>query len=155
VRELTRAARDLRRLSAGSPSHELEYGTPLPLAELVSVYAASQARYRVGRSYLAAVNLVETQFGRVKSDSTAGAQGPMQFIPSTWKIYGRGGNIQDPHDAIPAAARLLRANGAPRDYARALHSYNPSRLYVDAVIRYAGVMARDRDAVYFMYCWQG
>jgi membrane-bound lytic murein transglycosylase B len=102
--------------------------------------------------YLAAINLVETKFGRVKSKSTAGARGPMQFIPSTWRIYGRG-NVHDPADAIPAAARLLRDHGAPGNYRRALYHYNPSRLYVDAVSRYAKEIAKDRYAMRFLYCW--
>ncbi len=77
----------------------------------------------------------------------------MQFIPSTWKIYGRGGDVQDPADAIPAAARLLRDHGAPGNYRRALYHYNPSGLYVDAVSRYAKEIARDPDAIHFLYCW--
>ena len=113
----------------------------------------AERRYGIAAEYLAAINLVETKFGRVKSKSTAGARGPMQFIPSTWRIYGQGGNIQDPADAIPAAARLLRDHGAPGSYRRALYHYNPSRLYVDAVSRYAKEIARDPDAIHFLYCW--
>ncbi|MGH2924281.1 MAG: lytic transglycosylase domain-containing protein, partial [Solirubrobacterales bacterium] len=123
-----------------------------PLSELVSHYRKAERRHRVGAHYLAAINLVETKFGRVKSRSTAGARGPMQFIPSTWRIYGRG-SISDPHDAIQAAARLLRDRGAPRSYARALHAYNPSKLYVRAVTIYANLIARDPYAVHFLYSW--
>jgi membrane-bound lytic murein transglycosylase B len=78
----------------------------------------------------------------------------MQFIPSTWRIYGRGGDIQDPHDAILAAARLLRANGAPARYGPALRAYNPSGLYVDAVSRYAKEIGRNPYALYFLYTWE-
>jgi membrane-bound lytic murein transglycosylase B len=89
----------------------------------------------------------------VKSDSVAGAKGPMQFIPSTWRIYGHGGDIHDPHDAILAAANLLHANGAPASYARALRSYNDSGLYVDAVTRYAREIAANPYGLYYLYCW--
>ena len=58
--------------------------------------------------------------GRIRGVSTAGAQGPMQFLPATWEIYGGDGDIEDPEDAILAAGRLLRANGAARDIADAL-----------------------------------
>jgi membrane-bound lytic murein transglycosylase B len=98
---------------------------------------------------------VESAFGRVRSASVAGAQGPMQFIPATWRTYGLGGDVNDPHDAILGAANLLSQAGAPASYARALYAYNPSPLYVDAVQRYARVLAQDRDAVYFLYCWRG
>jgi len=60
----------------------------------------------------------------------------MQFLPATWAIYGHG-DIHRPRAAIMAAARLLRANGAARAIGPALHAYNPSWLYVDAVLRYA------------------
>jgi membrane-bound lytic murein transglycosylase B len=153
VRVLTGAARDLRALSSGWPPHKVKTGKPPPLAKLAGYYDAAHRRYGVHQHYLAAIHLVETKFGRVKNDSVAGAKGPMQFIPATWKIYGRGGNIQDPHDAILAAANLLDDNGAPSDYGRALHAYNPSRLYVDAVKRYARLINRDGYAVYFLYCW--
>ena len=153
LHQLTRAARSLRRLSGGGPPRKLKVGKPLPLAELVSLYEQAESRYGIASEYLAAINLVETKFGRVKSKSTAGAQGPMQFIPSTWRIYGDGGDIQDPADAIPAAARLLRDHGAPGNYRRALYHYNPSGLYVDAVSRYAREIARDPDAINFLYCW--
>ncbi len=153
LRQLNAAARSLRRLSGGGPPRKLKVGKPLPLADLVGHYEAAERRYGIAAEYLAAINLVETKFGRVKSKSTAGARGPMQFIPSTWRIYGRGGDIQDPADAIPAAARLLRDNGAPGNYRRALYHYNPSYLYVDAVSRYAKEIARDPDAIHFLYCW--
>ena len=153
VRHLTVAARKLRRLSSGSRKRKLKTGNPKPLAELIGHYRKAKRHHRIAPHYLAAINLVETKFGRVKSRSVAGARGPMQFIPSTWRIYGRGGNIHDPHDAILAAARLLRANGAPRRYGRALYAYNPSKLYVVAVHRYAKLIARDPHAVYVLYCW--
>ena len=65
---------------------------------------------------LAAVNLVETNFNRNRAVSTAGAQGPMQFLPSTWRAYGMGGDIRDPHDAILGAANYLRASGGRDAY---------------------------------------
>jgi peptidoglycan DL-endopeptidase CwlO len=54
----------------------------------------------------------------------------MQFEPSTWALYGDGGNIMDPADAIPAAARLLVANGAPGNLQQAIFTYNHSESYV-------------------------
>ena len=86
---------------------------------------------------LAAVNFVESGFGKLRNDSVAGAQGPMQFMPATWRAYGLGGNVHDAHDAIVGAANYLRANGAPARMRNALYHYNPSPLYVDAVLRYA------------------
>jgi soluble lytic murein transglycosylase-like protein len=150
IKQFAAVARKLRKL--GGAKKKLKTGAPPPLSELFSHYDEAK-RLGIDRHYLAAIHLVETKFGRVKSNSTAGAKGPMQFIPSTWKIYGRGGNIQDPHDAILAAARLLRANGAPGNYARALHAYNPSGLYVFAVSTFAKVIAQDPYAIYFLYCW--
>jgi membrane-bound lytic murein transglycosylase B len=154
VRQLTAAAHDLQRLSAGTPPRKLKTGLPPPLADLQGFYGEAHDRYGIGTHYLAAIHLVETKFGRVRSNSVAGAQGPMQFIPSTWRIYGNGGDIQDPHDTILGAARLLRANGAPARYGPALRAYNPSGLYVDAVSRYAKEIARDPYAIYELYCWQ-
>jgi soluble lytic murein transglycosylase-like protein len=154
LRELTGASRKLLRLSRGVRPRKLRTGPPRPLAELLNYYRAAKRRYGIQPGYLAAIHLVETTFGRVKSKSVAGARGPMQFMPSTWRIYGRGGDIDDPHDAILAAANLLRHNGAPGSYARALYAYNPSRLYVGAVQRYARVIAGDPYAVYFLYSWE-
>ena len=66
----------------------------------------------------------------------------MQFVPATWHLYGEGGDVADPHDAILAAARLLRANGAPRDLSGALWHYNQSRSYVRAIEAYARTLQR-------------
>jgi soluble lytic murein transglycosylase-like protein len=148
------ARRALLRLSAGSGHKKLKLGQRPPLADLVSFYDEAQRRFGIGANYLAAIHLVETKFGRVISNSVAGAQGPMQFIPTTWRIYGHGGNIRDPHDAILAAARLLRANGAPGRYGPALRAYNPSGLYVAAVSRYAREIGRNPYAIYYLYCWE-
>ena len=83
--------------------------------------------------------------GRIRGISTAGARGPMQFLPTTWDLYGEGGDINDPRDAILAAARLLRANGAPGDMGRAVWHYNPSSSYVGAVTRYAKAIGARRS----------
>jgi membrane-bound lytic murein transglycosylase B len=129
-------------------------GPAAPAPALLRWYREAERRFGVGWHVLAAVNFVESAFGKLRSDSTAGAQGPMQFLPSTWRAYGLGGDIQDPRDAILGAANYLRASGAPRDYRRALYAYNRSTLYVDAVLRYANQMKRDIRAFYGYYAWQ-
>jgi membrane-bound lytic murein transglycosylase B len=154
TRELTAALRDLGRLSAGWPANAVRAGPAQPLGKLLAYYRAGQRRFGVGWHVLAAVNLVESAFGRVRNDSVASARGPMQFIPSTWRAYGLGGDVRDPRDAILGAANLLHQAGAPDSYSKALYAYNPSTLYVDAVRRYARLIAGDRDAVYFLYSWR-
>jgi membrane-bound lytic murein transglycosylase B len=116
------------------------------LAALRADYQRAQAATGVGWSYLAAINFVETDFGRVSGPSAAGAQGPMQFLPATWAIYGHG-SIHRPRDAILAAGRLLAGHGGSRDIAAAVHAYNPSWRYVDAVLRYARRIRRDPHAL--------
>ena len=110
--------------------------------QLYAHYRRAQARTGVPWTYLAAINLVETRMGRIRGRSTAGARGPMQFIPATWARYGAGGDVNDPRDAILGAARLLRDHGAPDHMARALYHYNPSERYVRAVRTYAETMRR-------------
>jgi membrane-bound lytic murein transglycosylase B len=154
TRDVTVALRELHRLAAGWPPHRIRVGPAEPVERLAGHYRLAERRFGVGRHVLAAVNFVESQFGRLHNDSVAGAQGPMQFMPATWRAYGMGGDIRDPHDAILGAANLLRHAGAPRDYARALYAYNPSSLYVDAVLRYARLIARDRQALAFLYLWK-
>jgi hypothetical protein len=128
--------------------------TPAPPGQLRAAYRAAQAKLAVPWEYLAAIHLVETSVGRIRGTSSAGAQGPMQFLPSTWQRYGQGGDIHATGDAILAAARLLRANGAPADMAAALYAYNPSRRYVHAVSAYAGQLRANQRAFLGYYHWQ-
>ena len=153
-RRILRALRDIRRLNASHRAHDVRTGAAEPAGDLLAMYRAAQRRFDVGWHVLAAVNLVESQFGRLRNESVSGAQGPMQFMPATWEAYGMGGNPRDPRDAIMGAANYLRASGAPRSYARALYAYNPSPLYVSAVLSYARVMARRPNAFYELYAWQ-
>jgi membrane-bound lytic murein transglycosylase B len=129
-------------------------GPAAPASKLLSYYHEGERRFGVPWRVLAAVNFVESAFGKVRSASAAGAQGPMQFMPATWRAYGLGGDVHDPHDAIMGAANYLRASGGRRDIRGALHAYNPSPTYVDAVLRYARRIRVDLDAFYTFYNWQ-
>jgi Transglycosylase SLT domain len=147
-----------RRLAAipRSPGRtpRVRIGAKAPAAKLRDLYTKAQRRFGVHWSVLAAVNFVESAFGRIRSASEAGARGPMQFLPSTWRIYGMGGDINDPHDAILAAANYLRRSGAPGNYDRALFAYNHSMDYVRAVRRFALRMRRDNRTFLTYYAWQ-
>ena len=120
---------------------------------LRSHYRRARKRFKVGPPLLAAVNFVESAFGRLRNRSVSGARGPMQFMPATWRAYGLGGDISDPRDAILGAANYLHANGAPRDERGALFHYNPSKHYVEAISRYARRIRADERAFYAYYAW--
>ncbi len=128
---------------------------PPPAEELQRYYQEAEAKFGVPWAYLASVHLVETRMGRIRGTSTAGAQGPMQFLPSTWKAYGMGGDINDPHDAIFGAANYLKANGgAAGRMDNALFRYNNSNHYVRAVTLYAQQIQADPIAYRAYHQWQ-
>jgi membrane-bound lytic murein transglycosylase B len=153
ARDTIGARRALSRLTPPT-TRRLRTGPALPAGVLLGHYREAQRRFGVKWQMLAAVNFVESAFGRVRSSSSSGAQGPMQFLPSTWRRYGLGGNVHDPHDAILGAANYLHANGAPQRAWAALYRYNPSVLYVEAVLRYTRAITRDVRAYYAYYSWQ-
>jgi membrane-bound lytic murein transglycosylase B len=143
------ASRDAGGRAAPAPSRVARAEIP---ADYLTLYRAS-ARSCPGLPWgvLAGIGKVETNHGRsgasgVRSGVNAFGccAGPMQFNirngpPSTWDRYGRGGNVYDPQDAIPAAARLLCANGARggRDLRRAVYTYNHAWSYVAQVLTLA------------------
>ncbi|HEV3318517.1 MAG TPA: lytic murein transglycosylase [Solirubrobacteraceae bacterium] len=107
---------------------------------LLPIYQAAGTAYGIPWQVLAAINEVETDYGRDLSVSSAGAEGWMQFLPSTWAQYGvdaNGDGFKDPYnpaDAIFAAARYLRAAGGDTNVRAAVYSYNHSQAYVDSVL---------------------
>jgi membrane-bound lytic murein transglycosylase B len=150
------ARADLARLAATSPLPRAspQVGPAAPATALLRWYREAQRRFGVRWQLLAAVNFVESAFGKVRNTSGAGARGPMQFEPATWRAYGLGGNVDAPHDAILGAANYLAANGGGARERDALYQYNHSPLYVDAVERYANRIARDPHAFFDYYSWQ-
>jgi len=152
-----RAGRDLQALGGKGPRPrqlpDWHIVSPLPVEVLRAYYGEAEAASGIPWAYLASIHLVETRLGRIRATSSAGAQGPMQFIPETWARYGQG-DINDNYDAILAAARLLQANGGPGDMGRALLRYNNSNRYVDAVESYAQLMLSDERAFLGYYQWQ-
>lgn len=152
-----RAGRDLEALGGEGPRPrhlpDWHIVSPLPAEVLRSYYSEAEAATGIPWAYFASIHLVETRLGRIRGTSSAGAQGPMQFIPDTWARYGQG-DINDNHDAILGAGRLLLANGAPGDIGRALFRYNNSKRYVDAVQAYAQLMLSDERAFLGYYQWQ-
>ena len=109
-------------------------------AFLLVLYQDAQELYGVPWTALAAINEVETDYGRDLQVSSAGAEGWMQFLPSTWRQYGvdaTGAGVADPYnpaDAIFAAARYLAAAGAAHDLSGAIFAYNHSPQYVESVL---------------------
>ena len=107
---------------------------------LLPIYQAAGIQYDVPWQILAAINEIETDYGRNLSVSTAGAVGWMQFMPSTWKRYGvdaNGDGIADPYnpaDAIFSAARYLAAAGASKNIGQAIFAYNHAGWYVQSVM---------------------
>ena len=114
---------------------------------LLPIYQAAGIEYGVRWEVLAAINEIETDYGRNLNVSSAGAVGWMQFIPSTWRRYGTDANEdgrKDPYnpvDAIFAAARYLAAAGYEDDVRRAVFAYNHADWYVDSVLLRARLIA--------------
>jgi hypothetical protein len=126
---------------------------PKTVDELLGFYKEAEASTGIPWAYFAAIHFVETKTGRIRGNSTAGAQGPMQFIPSTWAAYGEG-DVNSYHDAILAAARYLKAAGAPGNMPKAIFAYNHDNRYVAAVTGYGEVMHADPAAYRGYYGWQ-
>jgi transglycosylase-like protein with SLT domain/peptidase M23-like protein len=107
---------------------------------LLPIYQAAGIQYGVRWEVLAAINEIETDYGRNLNVSSAGALGWMQFMPSTWKRYGVDANRDgrtdpfNPVDAIFAAARYLKAAGADQDLRTAIFAYNHADWYVNSVL---------------------
>ncbi|MEA2330063.1 MAG: hypothetical protein QOH58_201 [Thermoleophilaceae bacterium] len=114
---------------------------------LLPIYQAAGIEYGIRWEVLAAINEIETDYGRNLNVSSAGAVGWMQFMPSTWRAYGTDANKdrrKDPYnpvDAIFAAARYLKAAGYEDDVRRAIFAYNHADWYVDSVLLRARLIA--------------
>lgn len=149
---------------AGGASSPREYGMPDRPGPAVQAGPTPEARAGKPRTYkqlyiqaaqrcpglswsvLAAIGQIESGHGRNMGPSSAGALGPMQFLPSTWWTYGVDGDgdgeadIMNPYDAVPSAARYLCANGAggaPGGLRGAVFAYNHAWWYVQEVLSLA------------------
>jgi murein DD-endopeptidase MepM/ murein hydrolase activator NlpD len=115
--------------------------------QLLELWRSAGEAYAVPWNVLAAINKIESNFGRNMGPSSAGAIGWMQFMPSTWLRWGtdaNGDGIADPWnpvDAIYSAARYLAASGASSDVRRAVFSYNHATWYVNDVMSLAQLYA--------------
>lgn len=127
---------------------------PAPAEELLSYYKSAEAETGIEWEVLAGVNLVETVIGRIDGVSTAGAQGPMQFLPTTWPEVSQGGDVLDPSDAIHGAGRYLVQRGGLENINEGLWGYNNSYNYGNAVLAYAEMLRLDERAFRGIYNWE-
>jgi hypothetical protein len=119
---------------------------PEPVDVLRTFYAEAEALTGIPWYWLAAINLQETRMGRIEGVSSAGAVGPMQFLPTTWAECCTGDPL-DTRDAIIGAATYLAQSGGPDDMAAAVYQYNPNDGYVAVVTAYAESL-RDEPELY-------
>jgi hypothetical protein len=149
-----KAGRDLYRLTQPIKGKvRMKTSKPKGPTRLLGYYDEAERRFDVPWTILASINLIESKMGRLNGPSSAGALGPMQFMPATWDAYGRGSPFNT-HNAIMAAARYLAANGAPQRMRNALWNYNHSDLYVNAVLAYHRHMKTYPKSYYGYYFWQ-
>ena len=150
------ARRDLEQLSAQSPPQVggVSVGSALHIGKLLSFFREAQRRFGIRWQLLAAINFVESDFGRARTTARADAQGPMQFEAATWRRYGMGGDVYSAHDSILAAANLLEANGGRTNERAALTHYNRSPLYRNAVLHLAHRMTTVPTALREYYAWK-
>ncbi len=120
---------------------------------LLPIYQAAGTQFGIRWELLAAINDIETDYGRNLNVSSAGALGWMQFMPATWEMYGTDANndgLKDPYnpvDAIFSAAKYLKAAGGHDDIERAVFAYNHAQWYVDQVMLRAKLIAGVPDVV--------
>ena len=126
---------------------------PLPVEELRSYYDEASALTGIEWTYIAAINLVETRFGRIVGLSTSDAMGPMQFLPTTWNGFCEGDPWND-HDAIVCGARYLQKRGGPADMHRAIQGYNPNDMYERMVTSYAANLRANPETLAGYHAWQ-
>ena len=153
------ARRELGLLHAGGPAPSERVPAwrvidPVPLDQLVAWYQSAGEQTGIDWRILAGINLVETGMGRIDGVSTAGAQGPMQFLPTTWEEVSQGGDIRDPDDAIHGAARYLVQRGGLEDIQEGLWGYNNSFNYGNAVLAYAQIIELDERNLRGFYNWE-
>jgi transglycosylase-like protein with SLT domain len=138
--------------TTGTPTGAMAFtamqSEPTRFAELRGIWQAAGAAYGIPWEVLAAINKVETDFGRNLGPSSAGAIGWMQFMPSTWARWGvdaNGDGVADPNnptDAIFSAARYLAACGGQTNISAAIYCYNHSDWYVNDVLGLAALYGR-------------
>jgi hypothetical protein len=115
---------------------------------LLPIYQACGTEYGIPWEVLAAINKIETGFGTNLNVSSAGAVGWMQFLPSSWEMYGldaNGDGRKDPYnpvDAICAAAHYLKVAGGQKDLYGAILAYNHADWYAQEVLTYARAYGR-------------
>jgi murein DD-endopeptidase MepM/ murein hydrolase activator NlpD len=126
----------------------------LDSSQLLGLWQGAGAEYGVPWQVLAAINKVESNFGRNMGPSSAGAVGWMQFMPATWMEWGvdaNGDGVADPWnaaDAIYSAARYLSAAGASGDLYRAVFAYNHADWYVQEVLGIAQLYGTDQTVAF-------
>jgi Transglycosylase SLT domain/Peptidase family M23 len=115
---------------------------------LLPIYQACGTEYGIPWQVLAAINKIETDFGKNLNVSSAGAVGWMQFLPSSWEMYGldaNGDGVKDPYnpvDAICAAAHYLKVAGGQKNLYGAILAYNHADWYAQEVLTYARAYGR-------------
>src|SRR5918995_2220095 len=133
------------------PVRELSY------EELHALWLRAGSAYGIPWEVLAAINKIESNFGRNMGPSSAGAVGWMQFMPDTWLRWGTDGDGDriadpwDPQDGVYSAARYLAVAGGPADLRRSVFAYNHAEWYVDDVLELAAIFGQGGGEVTLTY----